>query len=165
MQLDTHEAPLTSGAELAERHDGFQPPEDPVRVVVTQAFGPEGHNLVGYSDVRFNGHPAITVLVRTPEGREGLVHLSPIYGDRRKQGFTDIAPGTRCILCCPATGRPLEKLGPVDDGSGADYYVLYLTSKLIKGHAVALSDVWEHHHSRIVDDAAVISYWAQTHPI
>ncbi|ATB29768.1 hypothetical protein [Melittangium boletus] len=165
MHHDIQATPASPGADLAEQHDSFQPWSEPVTVVVTQAFGPEGHNLVGYSDVTFNGHPAITVLVRTPEGREGLVHLSPIYGDRRKQGFTDIAPGTRCTLCCPATGKPLEKLGPVDDGSGADYYALYLTSRLIKGHAVALSDVWDHHHSRIVDDDAVISYWAQTHPI
>ena len=150
---------------IPEQHDSLQPISDNVTLVVTQAFGPGGDNLVGFSDVKFNGYPAVTLLLRTPEGREGLVHLSPIHGDKRKTGFTDIAPGTRCTLLCPVTKRPLDLLGPVDDGSGATYYALYLTHKLSKGHAVAITDLWDHFHSRIVDDEAVISYWAQTHAL
>ncbi len=145
----------------ASESQSLPPLSDGVTLVVTQAFGPGGDNLVGFSDVRFNGYPAITVLVRTPEGREGLVHLSPIHGDTRRQGFTDIAPGTRCTLLCPATRRPLERLGAVDDGSGAVYHALYLTPRLSSGHAIAISDIWGHFNSRLVDDEAVISYWAQ----
>ena len=136
------------------------PYSEGVTLVVTQAFGPEGHNLAGLTDVNFDGYPAITVLVRTPEGREGLVHLSPIHGDPRKSGFIDIAPGTRCTLLCPVSRKPLECLGAVDDGSGAVYYALYLTPRLSRGHSVALSDLWGHFSSRIVDDEATISYWA-----
>ena len=148
---------------LPAQHESLQATADNVTVVVTQAFGPGGHNLVGLSEVKFNGYPAVTLLLRTPDGREGLVHLSPIHGDRRKVGFTDIAPGTRCELLCPVSKRPLDKLGPVDDGSGASYYALYLTPKLSKSHTIAVTDVWNHFHSRIVDDEALISYWAQTH--
>lgn len=151
--------------DIPPQHDSLQPISDNVTLVVTQAFGPGGNNLVGLSDVKFNGYPAVTLLLRTPDGREGLVHLSPIHGDKRKTGFTDIASGTRCDLLCPVTKRPLDKLGPVDDGSGATYYALYLTPKLSKGHAVAVTDLWDHFHSRIVDDEAVISYWAQTHAL
>jgi hypothetical protein len=151
--------------DIPHPHDSLQPVSDNVTLVVTQAFGPGGNNLVGFSDVTFNGYPAVSLLLRTPDGREGIVHLSPIHGDKRKTGFTDIAPGTRCTLLCPVTKRPLDKLGPVDDGSGAHYYALYLTPKLSKGHAVAVTDIWDHFHSRIVDDEAVISYWAQTHAI
>src|SRR6476661_7652491 len=57
-----------------------------VMVIVTQAFGPRGDNLVGISDVTFDGHPAVTIQVRA-NGREGSVHLSPIHGDGRKRGF------------------------------------------------------------------------------
>jgi hypothetical protein len=149
--------------DIPEKHASIQPIDEKVTLVVTQAFGPGGHNLVGYSDVKFNNYPAVSLLLRTPDGREGIVHLSPIHGDKRKVGFIDIAPGTRCTLMCPVTKRPLDKLGPVDDGSGAEYYALYLTPKLSKGHAVAVTDMWDHFHSRIVDDEAVISYWAQTH--
>ncbi len=151
--------------DIPQQHDSLQAISDNVTLVVTQAFGPGGDNLVGFSDVKFNGYPAVTLLLRTPDGREGLVHLSPIHGDKRKTGFTDITPGTRCELLCPITRRPLDKLGPVDDGSGAHYYALYLTPKLSKGHAVAVTDIWDHFHSRIVDDEAVISYWAQTHAL
>jgi hypothetical protein len=151
--------------QVPEQHDSFQPVSEAVTLVVTQAFGPGGHNLAGFSDVKFNGYPAISLLLRTADGREGLVHLSPIHGDKRKTGFTDIVPGTRCTLLCPVTKQPLEELGPVDDGTGARYYALYLTPKLSKGHAVAVTDIWDHFHSRIVDDEAVISYWAQTHAV
>lgn len=146
-----------------EQRDSLLPVAGGVTVVVTQAYGPTGASLVGISDVVFDGYPAVTIKVKA-DGREGLVHLSPIHGDRRKAGFTDIAPGTRCQLFCPVSDRPLDKLGPVDDGSGADYYAIYLTQRLSKGACVMVTDVWGHYHSRIVDDNAVISHWARNHP-
>lgn len=148
----------------AERRDSLMPIAGGVTVVVTQAFGPTGESLVGISDVVFDGHPAVTLLLKTPDGREGLVHLSPVHGDKRKSGFTDIAPGTRLELYCPVSKKRLDKLGPVDDGSGADYYAIYLTKRLSSGACVMITDVWDHYHSRIVDDNAVVSYWGRTHP-
>src|SRR5262252_3468448 len=65
------------------------PSDQHVVIVVTQAYGPRGDNLVGISDVTFDGHPAVTLKLRAG-GREGLIHLSPIHGDGRKQGFTDL---------------------------------------------------------------------------
>lgn len=137
--------------------------DDGVVIVVTQAFGPKGDSLVGLSDVTFDGYPAISIGVRTPDGREGLIHLSPIHGDARKQGFTDIEPGTRCELFCPTSGAPLPVLGEVEDGSGARYRGIYLTPKLQESAVVMISDVWGHFHSRIVDDMELLSYWAVTH--
>jgi hypothetical protein len=136
--------------------------ENDVQVVVTQAFGPRGDNLVGISDVTFDGHPAVTVGVRA-NGKEGLVHLSPIHGDARKQGFTDIPPGTRCELFCPVSKLPLDLVGEVEDGSGARYFAIYLTSQLSRGSMVMVSDVWGHYHSRIIDDFELISAWAAAH--
>ena len=149
--------------EGGEQRDSLLPVAGGVTVVVTQAYGPTGASLVGISDVVFDGYPAVTIKVKAA-GREGLVHLSPIHGDRRKAGFTDIEPGTRCGLFCPVSDKPLDKLGPVDDGSGADYYAIYLTQRLSKGACVMVTDVWGHYHSRIVDDNAVISHWARNHP-
>lgn len=131
---------------------------DDVEIVLTQAFGPEGHNLVGISDVTFDGHPAVTLLIRA-DGREGLVHLSPIHGDRRKAGFTDIPAGTRCELLCPISKQPLPRIGPVGDASGADYYALYLTKARSEGAMVCISDIWGHYQSRIVDNFELISTW------
>ena len=136
--------------------------ENDVQVVVTQAFGPRGDNLVGISDVTFDGHPAVTLGVRA-NGQEGLVHLSPIHGDARKQGFTDIAQGTRCELFCPVSKLPLDLVGEVEDGSGARYFAIYLTSQLSRGSMVMISDLWGHYHSRIIDDFELISAWAAAH--
>jgi hypothetical protein len=135
---------------------------DEVVVIVTQAYGPQGHNLVGISDVQFDGHPAVTVGIRGA-GREGLVHLSPIHGDGRKQGLTDLPQGTRCELFCPVSKQALDLVGEVEDGSGARYYAIYLTPQLSRGSMVMVSDVWGHYHSRIIDDFELISAWAATH--
>ena len=50
-----------------------------------------------------------------------------------------------------------------DDGSGAEYYALYLTERCSPDAMVAVSDLWGHYHSRVIDDAELISYWARTH--
>jgi hypothetical protein len=130
-----------------------------VIVVVTQAYGPRGDNLVGVSDVTFDGHPAVTLGLRAG-GKEGLVHLSPIHGDSRKAGFTDVAPGTVCELFCPVSGELLPRVGDVEDESGAGYFAIYLTPALSDGSMVMVSDVWGHYHSRIIDDFELISAWA-----
>ncbi len=145
------------------RRDSLLPISGGVTVVVTQAYGPRGDSLVGVSDVVFDGHPAVTLKVRA-NGKEGLVHLSPIHGDRRKAGFVDIPANTSCELFCPVSGEPLDRLGAVDDGSGANYYAIYMTKQLSKGTCVMITDMWEHYHSRIVDDNAVISHWVRNHP-
>lgn len=130
-----------------------------VMVIVTQAFGPCGDNLVGVSDVTFDGHPAVTLKLRAGD-REGLIHVSPIHGDSRKQGMIDIPAGTRCELFCPVSGHALDVAGDVEDGSGARYFAIYLTPALSKGSMVMISDVWGHYHSRIIDDFELISAWA-----
>lgn len=148
-------------------HRRSQPPgitvEDDVVIVVTQAFCPKGHNVVGISDERFDDQPAVTLELHAG-GREGLVHLSPVHGDKRKTGFTDIPVGTKCDIRCPVCHTPLDPLGAVDDGTDAQYRALYLTPKLAAGAVVAISDTWGHYHSRVVDDNELISYWAANHP-
>jgi hypothetical protein len=136
---------------------------DEAVVVVTQAYGPRGDNLVGIMEIDFDGHPAVTLKVRAA-GREGLVHISPIHGDSRKVGFTDIEPGTVLELFCPVSGLPLDLVGEIDDDAGAalgaHYYALYLTPQLSRGSMVMISNVWGHYHSRIVDNFELISAWA-----
>ena len=133
-----------------------------VLIVLSRAFGPRGDNLVGLSEVTFDGYPAVTIGVRAG-AKDGLVHLSPIHGDARKSGLAGIAPGTKCLLYCPVSGEPLPKVGEVDDGSGAEYVALYLSPERSESAMVMLSDVWGHYHSRVIDDWELISYWASTH--
>lgn len=143
---------------LRPRPDVSLTVNDEVIIVVNQAFGPGGDNLVGISDVAFDGFPAVTLLVRGG-GREELVHLSPIHGDRRKQGMDGLPVGTKCELLCPVTKQPLPKVGRVDDGP-AEYCAIYLTPRREAGSTIYVSDVWDHHHSRIVDNFELISAWA-----
>ena len=137
--------------------------EDDVLVIITQAYGPRGDNLVGISGVEFDGHPAVTLAIRAL-GRDGLVHLSPIHGDGRKTKPFDIPAGTRCELLCPVSGQPLDFVTEVGDGSDARYYAIYLTPQLSQGSMVMVSDLWGHDHSRIIDDFELISAWAARHP-
>ncbi len=151
-------------APAIEPRDSLVPVPGGVSIIVTQAFGPTGESLIGLTDTAFDGHPAITLWVERADGQAGLVHLSPVHGDKRKSGFVDIAPGTKCRLFCPVSKEPLDKLGPVDDRSGADYYAIYATKRLADGPCVMITDVWGHYHSRIVDDLASARYWLRTHP-
>jgi hypothetical protein len=153
---------LQTDPELESRRDSLLPVSGGVMVVVTHAYGPDGESLMDPT-VLFDGNASVALKIRA-NGQEGIVHLSPVHGDRRKSGFTAVEPGTRCALFSPSTGKPLDKLGPVDDGSGADYYALYLTPQLSKGACVMLTDIWDHYHSRVVDDNALLSYWARNHP-
>src|SRR5690606_14910177 len=131
---------------------------DDVIVVINQAFGPTGANLMSET-VEFDGYPAIELLVRAG-GREEHVFLSPIHGDGRKRGMETLPEGTKCELLCPRTKRPLDKIGPIVDGGDAEYCALYLTPRLERGSMVYVSDVWGHRHSRIVLNSELISYWA-----
>lgn len=134
-----------------------------VKLIITQAYGPHGDQLVGISGQAFDGYPALTLLVRA-DGREGLVHLSPIHGDDRKAGFTDIPVGTKCELLCPTCKQPLDKIGSIDDDDvDGEYYAIYLSPALSKGSSVMVSNVWGHYHSRIVHDFDLISHWASRH--
>lgn len=148
--------------DLEAPRDSLLPVAGGVTVVVTQAYGPDGESLID-DKITFDGHPAVALKLRA-DGKEGIVYLSPIHGDRRKSGFVDIPAGARLEIFTPKSGKRLDKMGPVDDGSGADYYAIYLTPRLSKGACVMVTDIWGHYHSRIVDDNALISYWARNHP-
>ena len=146
-----------TGKHRALTHLDVEVKEDTI-VIVTQAFGPHGDNLVGLRGVKFDGYDAITVLVRAA-GRDEEVHLSPIHGDARKKGFDDLPMGTRCELLCPVCKAPLDLVGEVEDASGGSYYAIYLTPKLSKGSMAAVSNVWGHYHSRVIDEFELISQW------
>lgn len=136
-----------------------------VQIIVNRIYGPKGDDLIGISGVEFDGYPALTVGVKTPDGRSGQVHLSPIHGDARKAGMTDIKPGTRLELFCPVSDEPLEKIDDIGDGFGASYYALYRTPALSKGAMILISNVWGHYHSRVIDEFEVISHYADTHEL
>ena len=132
--------------------------DDDVTIIVTQAYGPAGDSLMGIGDAEFDGHPAISLRVRAGD-QDGLVHLSPFHGDRRKKTDLDLADGTACELLCPVSGQPLARAEASDDDETTDYYAIYLTPKLDEGDVVLVSNVWGHYNSRVVDNFELISSW------
>lgn len=136
---------------------------DDVLIVITQAYGSTGEQLVGISDHAFDGYPALTLLVRA-QGREELVHLSSIHGDDRKIGLADLAVGSKCELLCPTSKQPLDVVGDIQGAdNGAQWCAIYLTPALSKGSSVLVSNVWGHYHSRITHDSDLISHWSSQH--
>ena len=121
-----------------------------VQIIVSKLYGPAGDNLVGVSDVTFDGFPAITLLLETPDGRSGRVHLSPVHGDERKAGFTDIEI-ERAASLCPVSNNPLKRIEEIDDAFGAGYYALYRTADLSEASIVMIL-MFGHYHSRVVDN-------------
>ena len=126
-----------------------------VAIVVTQAFGPDGSSLILPDPILFDGHPAVTLLVCC-DGREELVHLSPIHGDPRKLGMEGLAIGSRCTLLTPFTRKPLDL---VSDDASDGFAAIYLTKRLAAGEAVLISPIWGRFASRILHDAELISAW------
>lgn len=145
---------------MTSSEQAMRPGVTGVQIIVNKVYGPQGDNLIGLSDVAFDGHPALTVGVRTPDGREGEVYLSPIHGDARKAGMVDIEKGTRLELFCPVSKAPLEKIDDISDDFGASYYALYRTPGLSKGAMILISNVWGHYHSRVIDEFEVIAHYA-----
>lgn len=132
-------------------------------IIVTQAFGPDGDDIVAAATESFDGYPGIPIKVKAGD-YEGVVHLSPFHGDARKRGMEEIPPGTKCELFCPVSGKPLAAAGTVAEGSTADYFAIYLSKRLSEGEMVVLSDVWGDYHSRIIDNFELISQWAVEEP-
>ncbi len=157
--VDRHNLRITGRHKVVTDADLHVQVDNDVTVIVTQAFGPRGDNLVGIDQVKFDGHPAVTLGIRA-NGHEGLIHLSPIHGDGRKSKPFDIPHGTKCELFCPVSKQPLDLVGEVEDESGARYFAIYLTPQLSQGSMVMISDLWGHYHSRIIDDFELISAWA-----
>ena len=130
---------------------------DAVSVAVTRAFGPDGSSLILPDPILFDGFAAVTLLVRAA-GREELVHLSPLLGDRRKLGMEGLAAGTVCELLTPETRQPLDLVETGDDGT-VRFAAIYLSSRLAEGEAVLISPVWGRVSSRILHDAELLAAW------
>ncbi len=126
-------------------------------IILTQAFCPNGHNLVRRHDVLFEGHPGVSLLVRSP-GFEGEVVLSPIYGDPTRVGApTSLVPGTPFELCCPECGVAFPTMAPCPCGSGGQLMAIYLDPERLAGHQVGICNVFGCHRSRVLDSLELLS--------
>lgn len=162
MTQPTNRHPLTpeTAARVASgNHDALRMTEA-VSVAVTRAFGPDGSSLILPDPILFDGCAAVTLLVRA-DGREELVHLSPLLGDRRKLGMEGLPLGTVCELLTPETRVPLD-LVETGESSAGRFAAIYLSPRLAEGEAVLISPVWGRVSSRILHDAELLAAWDAT---
>ena len=72
----------------------------------TELYCSKGHQLVS-SRVKFNGYDGVLIKV-SQNGKEGIVALSPIYGDKSKISVDiDLVSGERAKMMCPVCGEEL----------------------------------------------------------
>jgi hypothetical protein len=126
-----------------------------VFVVVTQAFCPNGHNLVGLSDAQFDGFPGISLWIEHA-GQGTDVVVSPIHGDHSKVGF-DFPDGAKLELRCPACKVDLPALTRCRCAPEGRLRGLYLTPRLSEAHVVGICDIAGCHLSRVIDNFEILS--------
>lgn len=147
--VEIHKAQASQGSGLSVR--------DGVMVVITQAYCPNGHNLISQENADFDGHPGISLLVECADWSGNIV-LSPIHGDHSRVGVAKtLTEGTNCTLRCPVCQTELPKLGKCRCENGGDLLGLYLRPSLHQGDMVAFCSVMGCHRSRIMDQFEVLS--------
>jgi hypothetical protein len=127
-------------------------------IIVTQAFCPNGHDLVAIEGPTFDGFPGITIKVRG-QGEDGLITLSPMHGDGRKESTAEFADGQRYDLVCPVCDVALPKFARCDCGEGRLHAIDLVPSG--KGEIVAICDVAGCRRSRVADGLEVLAVFVQ----
>ena len=132
--------------------------DDNVFIIVTQAFCPNGHNLVGMGEHKFDGYDGICIKVSDGQ-KEGIVELSPFHGDHTKFG-PEFPDGTKLKLTCPECGAELPHFHSCTCETG-DLHKIYLSSTLKDAYIIALCDVWGCHMSRVIDNNELFSEFSE----
>ncbi|MBU1410537.1 MAG: hypothetical protein CVU65_08345 [Deltaproteobacteria bacterium HGW-Deltaproteobacteria-22] len=128
--------------------------KEDVYIIVTQAFCPNGHNLVGHGTHSFDGYPGICLLVQDQD-QQGMVELSPFHGDHQKFGPA-FADGHKVKVLCPVCKAEFEVIGKCTCDEG-ELRSIYLSPKRQTAHQMAVCDVWGCYHSRVIDNNEIFS--------
>ena len=110
-------------------------------VVATEAYCPNGHNLID-DYVNFNGFGGIKLKIRRPNGEEGFMVLSPIFGDKTVVYIgTKPADGEKLEVFCPECGTAIPVLKPCDECTGGELRVLSVEPKFTVSDGIAFCDL------------------------
>lgn len=145
----TPELSHESGAEI----------KDGAFIIVTQAFCPQGHDLVAVPGPLFDGFPGLSVRVRG-DGVDEVVTLSPMHGDDRKEGGETIPAGTRCSMSCPVCDTELPSIGRCDCQAG-ELHAVDLVPRG-SGEIAALCDVAGCRRSHVADGLEILALFQET---
>ena len=136
---------------------------DDVFIVVTQAFCPNGHNLIVDFDKEpydfesdFDGFPGLKIRLES-DTESGDVVLSPFHGDSSKKGKTDWRAGTKVNILCPHCRTPLPRLASCRCPDNGDLVKVYLSPALTDSNVLAFCNVWGCRRSHTIDNWEIIS--------
>ncbi|MBA2664160.1 MAG: hypothetical protein H0U74_17850 [Bradymonadaceae bacterium] len=124
-------------------------------VVVTQAFGADGEDLIDHTGPRFSGEPGVKLRVKQGDVVEDVV-LSPFYGDPSKLSDQPFVAGVACELFSPVSGAPLDKIPGMHIEGGGAFFAIYLTPKLKGGELVAINNIWGNTNSRMLSEKELL---------
>ncbi|QED27021.1 hypothetical protein FRD01_07155 [Microvenator marinus] len=146
--------------ERNDTHTRLKPLNDSGLVmVVTQAFGPNGEDLIDHDGPKFSGEPGVKVRVRQGDLVEDVV-LSPFYGDSSKVSEVAFKEGVPCELTVPSSGAKLDIIPGMKTEEGGKYYAIYLTPKLKAGELVAINNIWGNYNSQMLDERGLLELYA-----
>jgi len=133
---------------------------DDVFIVITEAYCPNGHNLISEDNEDFDGYAGIKVLLRGATN-EGEVFISPFHGDATKKGEQGWKTGEKLAFFCPVCEVPLPTFArchcAFEDGQEGELVKLYTSRDLSDSHMLALCNVWGCRRSRTIDNWNIIS--------
>ena len=132
---------------------------DDVVIQVTQAFCPNGHNLVRNRRQLFDGSPGISLWV-SDGTNSGEVILSPFHGDHSKKSGLKFTKGSPLEVACPVCKAQLPVLSPCTCACG-QLVMLYLTPQLDDGNVVAVCNSWGCHRSKVFDQAQLLAAYLE----
>lgn len=137
---------------------------DEVFIIVTQAYCPNGHNLIEEENQNpeydFDGYPGLRVHLET-SSEGGDVVLSPFHGDDSKRGKTDWKVGTKVKVKCPICKTDLPRLASCRCEEGGDLVKVFLTPALSDSHVMAICNIWGCRRSRTIDNWQIISEYLE----
>ncbi|MCD6595044.1 hypothetical protein J7L68_05135 [bacterium] len=125
-------------------------------IIVRKAFCPNGHNLID-EYVNFNGFAGIRLKISRPNGDEGEMVLSPIFGDQSIV-YIGIKPqnGEKLDIFCPECGEKLPIIQHCEYCENGDIIGLSLDEKFDITNGIAFCDVVGCPSSYIVDSDELI---------
>ena len=125
---------------VQRKKDTKEVDEEKVRYVVTDAYCPNGCNIID-EEHKINGVPGLRIKFKRP-GIEGQFVLSAIEGDFDKIILSgELEDGVKDELHCPHCGVLFKKLVNCSCKPDADMVVIGLTPKLDFNNAISFCNV------------------------
>jgi hypothetical protein len=128
--------------------------EEDVYIIVTQAFCPNGHNLVGHGTHSFDGFGGICVNVCSDDTKS-MVEMSPFHGAKNKKSI-DFPDGKKVKITCPECDCEFEVLSKCSCSNG-ELRKIYTSPTLKEAHMIAVCDQWGCTMSRVIDNNELFS--------